>query len=167
LEVCILNIAQLKAMLKRRGYGLRVRTDKVMGSAALDHEWIDVTYLDILRGESFVLATNTAVFNVYEKPESWATLIDVYCGKNQHHMQCVCGLPVLRTLFELDILDAHFGEAWDGGEDGPQFGVVTTRRPYANYHYRPVSAGPDSQPVTRCPACRKIFSESTVKEVED
>lgn len=180
-----MDIQQLEEMIKRRGYSLRVRTDKVMGSASLDHQWFDVTYLDILRGDTFVLSTNTAVFGVYESLDSWVTIIDVYCGKNQHHMQCQCGLPVLRETITCELtpeeysvkdstiifsappqkgpLNLEYTATWVE-EDRMHIHVTSVKT--TGYAYRLVSAGPESEPVTTCPQCGGELATS-VREIDD
>ena len=152
-------VDELEAMFKRRGY--------TVFRYPQDEERPSLVVLRISRGEwQIVRAHDLHELQQIVDPCFLVEYDLLALSNGQHHMRCACGFPLLRARFEHYGTRTHFGEAWDGGKLGPQFGAIMEWEPVVSYHYRTVSAGPDSLPITACPQCGGELQQ-TAREIED
>lgn len=126
---------QLATMLYRRGYLLVRITDTPSGATLFGCSGN--------RRRLLMQASELTTLTI----EQVSLRIDIQLGWGQHHMQCVCGEPILRI-----VASSH-----------PRIGSGTT----CWYQYRAVAAGPGSAPISACPRCQSMIDIGTTREIND
>lgn len=141
----------LRAMLSRRGYGLRVHSEYRRSLSSPEDCLYAVRirktksgrrlpqFIDLQLALSDLITMEARTNNV---PGVLRTSIDWRCAKGERHIRCLCGKPLLLE---------HRRE---GSE------IISSI-------YRDVATGPDGPPRSHCPGCGVALTAATVRDISD